>query len=57
MPKDRAHKAKYYHAFNLMPSLGPEIRRLIRHFGSQNKRGRLQIISGIDSGKSLLDPG
>ncbi|HHT46735.1 MAG TPA: DNA-protecting protein DprA [Firmicutes bacterium] len=35
LPKDRAHKAKYYHAFNLMPSLGPvRIRRLIRHFGS-----------------------
>ena len=35
MLDEKVYKARYYHAFNLMPSLGPvRIKRLIRHFGS-----------------------
>ena len=35
MLDDRVYKARYYHAFNLMPSLGPvRIKRIIRHFGT-----------------------
>jgi len=35
MSRDRAFQAKYYHALNLLPSLGPvRIKRLVQRFGT-----------------------
>lgn len=35
MIQDRTQRAKYYHALNLLPSLGPvRIKKLIQHFGT-----------------------
>ena len=61
MPDNRFYKARYYHAFNLMPSLGPvRIKRLIHHFGSLEQAweaakniGALTEVKGI--GRSLAE--
>jgi len=51
----RTSRAKYYHALNLLPSLGPvRIKRLIRHFGSPELAWRatrqdLLAVEGISS--------
>lgn len=41
LTQDRVQRAKYYHALNMLPSLGPiRIKKLIRHFGAPEKAWR-----------------